>query len=344
MKTGLMAWVAGAIALAGWAGTTAAQQTKLLASIFFPAAHPIYSKVIVPWAQDVEKASGGELKVEFSAASLAPPPGQLDLVGNGIADIAIQFSGVVPNRLKLTLIGEQFGPVSTARAMSTALWRTHVKFFEPANEYKGLKLIALVAFPPQQFYTVREPIVSFEQLKRAKVAVTPGTLAKAYGAITTGVVAVPAVRFFDLVSKGMVDAFVVTPIEIYSFNLRDYTRYAMRFRETGTVTATFAIVMNEAKWKSLNPAQQAAIERHSGEAFAVRMSAVDEVAESANEKARREGIRFIDAPPEFNEEVRKAFRFTVDEWIAAAQSRGVDGRAALEFYHAEHLKLSRSAR
>jgi TRAP-type C4-dicarboxylate transport system substrate-binding protein len=339
MRTGILGYVAGAIILAGWSGGAAAQ-TKLLASIFFPPSHPIYSKVMVPWAQDVEKASNGELKVEFAASSLAPPPGQLDLVSKGIADIAIQFSGVVPNRLSLTLIGEQFGPVSTAHAMSTALWRTHVRFFEPANEYKGLKLIALVAFAPQRFYTVKEPIVSLEQLKRSKVAVTPGTLAKAYGSVTTGVVAVPAVRFFDLVSKGMVDAFVVTPIEIYSFNLRDFTRYAMKFRDTGTVTATFAVVMNEAKWKSLSPSQQAAIERHSGEAFATRMSAIDEAAEAATEQARRDGVRFVDAPSDFNEEVRKAFLFTIDEWVASARSRGVDGKAALEFYHAEHQRLA----
>lgn len=339
MNARALSLAAALLALFGWSATAGAQ-TKLLVSLFFAPSHPIYSQVIVPWAKDVEKATNGEVKVEFSPSSLAPPPGQLDLVTKGIADVAIQFSGVVPNRLTLALIGEQFGPITTSQAMSLALWRTHKKFFEPANEYKGLKLISLVAFPAQRFYTVKEPITSIEQLKRSKVAVTPGTLAKAYGSVTSGVVAVPAVRFFELVSKGTVDAFVVTPIEIYGFNLIHGTKYAMRFKDTGTVVGTFALVMNEGKWKSLSKPQQEAIEGLSGEAFAKRMSLLDEAAEAANKQARGDGVQFIDAPSGFNEEIKKAFAFTTEEWIGEAKKRGVDGRAALEFYRAEHTRLA----
>jgi TRAP-type C4-dicarboxylate transport system substrate-binding protein len=327
------------IAISAWSAAATAQ-TKLLASLFFAPSHAIYSQVMVPWAKDVEKGTNGEIRVEFSPSSLAPPPGQLDMVSKGIADVAIQFSGVVPNRLPLTLIGEQFGPITTSQAMSVALWRTHKKFFEPADEYKGFKLLSLVTFPAQRLYLVNQPITSLDQLKRSKIAVTPGTLAKAYGSVSTGVVAIPAVRFFELVSKGTVDAFVVTPIEIYSFNLREFTKYVVRFKDTGTAAAAFAVVMNESKWKSLSRSQRDAIDRLSGEAFAMRMSALDEAAESASAQARREGVRFIDAPPAFNDEVRKAFAFTVEEWIESARKRGVDGRAALEFYQAEHVRLA----
>ena len=71
--------------LASTAGSASAQ-TKLLLSTFFPPAHPIYSQVMQPWAAEVEKATGGSIKIEFSPNSLAPPPGQLDLVGPYIGD------------------------------------------------------------------------------------------------------------------------------------------------------------------------------------------------------------------------------------------------------------------
>lgn len=323
----------------GWAAPAAAQ-SKLLVSLFFAPTHPVYSQVMVPWAKDLEKATSDAIKVEFAASSLAPPPGQLDLVSKGIADVAIQFSGLVPNRLPLTLIGEQFGPITTARAMSIALWRTHVKYFQLAAEYKGLHLVALLAFPGQRLYTVKEPITSIEQLKRSKIAVTPGTLAKAYGSVATGVVAVPAVRFFELVSKGTVDAFVVTPLELYGFNLVQNTKQEMRFDGTGATTGIFAMVMNEGKWKSLSKAQQDAFEKLSGEAFAARMAVLDDAAEAARNKARSEGMQLVDAPAAFNEELKKAFAFSVDEWIGEARKRGVDGRAALDFYRAEHTRLA----
>ncbi len=86
------------------AATSVSAQTRLLLSTFFPPAHPIYSQVMQPWAQEVEKATGGAVKIDFSPNSLVPPPGQMDLVAKGGADISFQFAEVVPNRLTTTLI------------------------------------------------------------------------------------------------------------------------------------------------------------------------------------------------------------------------------------------------
>ena len=154
-----IAWlVAGLLGIAGWAPIAGAQ-TKLLLSTFFPQSHPLYSQVLQPWARDLEKAGNG-LTIEFSPSSLAPPPGQLDLVAKGIADVSIQYAGVVPNRLQLLLMTEVPGASSgTAEAMSVALWRTQQKFFQAADEHKGLKLLALVVFPLQDFYGVKEPLI-----------------------------------------------------------------------------------------------------------------------------------------------------------------------------------------
>ncbi len=112
-------------------------QTKLLLSTFFPATHPIYADVLVPWAKSVEPATQGRVKIEFSASSLAPPPGQLDMVQRGIADVALQYTGVVPNRLQLELLTELPGPVSDSAQMSQALWNTHERHFRKRRSVQG---------------------------------------------------------------------------------------------------------------------------------------------------------------------------------------------------------------
>jgi TRAP-type C4-dicarboxylate transport system substrate-binding protein len=63
--------LAGALVVAA---TSVSAQTRLLLSTFFPPAHPIYSQVMQPWAQEVEKATGGAVKIDFSPNSLEPPP------------------------------------------------------------------------------------------------------------------------------------------------------------------------------------------------------------------------------------------------------------------------------
>ena len=333
-------WIPAACAavLAVAAGSAMAE-TKLLFSTFFPPQHPLVKQVLQPWAANVQQATGGSVVVEFSPTSLAPPPAQLDMVSKGIADVTVQFAGVVPNRLTSLLITEVPGPVSTAEAMSVALWRTHEKYFAKADEHKGVKLLSVFALPPQGFFGTRdEPISNIDQLKSAKIATTPGTAARAYGAVTSGVVAGPAVRYFELVSKGMVDAYVsVTPLDVVGFNLARYTRTGMELPGLGTA-GSFSLAMNEAKWKKLTPAEQAAIAKVSGEAFARSMSALDTANKAAIKSMQDQGVKFIDAPPALVQDLGKAFTFIEQEWAAEVGKRGVDGAAAAAFYRAEQKR------
>lgn len=331
------AFAALAFALATVPGDVHAQTTLLL-STFFTSTHPIYADVMVPWAKSVETATQGRVKIEFSPGSLAPPPGQLDMVQKGIADVTLQFAGVVPNRMQLELITELPGPVSDSVGMSRALWNTHERFFHKADQYKGLHLLALITFPTQELFCVKELYSTIEQLRAAKIATTPGTPAHQYGALTGGIVAGPAVRFFETVSKGIVDAFAgITAIDVISFNLAPSTRCAINFQDLRTA-GSFALVMNERKWKGLSDADRAAIDATAGAAFADRMSAMDRANTASIKKLSDAGVAFIDADPTLNAELRKAWRFLEDEWITEAGKRGVDGAAALAFYREQVQK------
>ena len=337
MKKWIPAACAAALAVGGG---SALAETKLLFSTFFPPQHPLVRQVLQPWAASVQQATGGSVVVEFSPTSLSPPPGQLDMVSKGIADVTVQFAGVVPNRLTSLLITEVPGPVSTSEAMSVALWRTHEKFFAKADEFKGVKMLSVFALPPQGFYgTKDEPVASLEQLKAAKIATTPGTAARAYGSVTSGVVAGPAVRYFELVSKGMVDAYVsVTPLDVMGFNLARYTKTAMTLPGLGTA-GSFSLVMNEGRWKKLTPAEQTAIAKVSGEAFARSLATMDIANKGAIKAMQEQGTRFIDASPELVQELGKAFAFVEQEWAAEVGKRGVDGAAAAAFYRAEQKRV-----
>lgn len=327
------------LAAAAFNVSVACAQTRLLLSTFFPPAHPIYSQVMQPWAADVEKATAGAVKIDFSPNSLAPPPGQLDLVAKGGADLSMQFAGVLPNRLATVLVTEVPGPTTTSLAMSVALWRTHEKFFAAAGEHKGVKVLGVVAFPPQGFFSVGEPITSVEQLKRSKVATTPGNSAKSFGAVTPGVVAGPAVRYFELVSKGMVDAYAaVTPIDIMSFNLARYTKSWVQLPSLGTA-GSFTFFVSEARWKTLPAAAQEAITRLSGEAFSARMGALDRANDGAINALREQGAAIVKAPAAFESELGKAFSIIEQDWLAEMSKRGVDGGAALAFFRAEQSRV-----
>lgn len=334
-----LTWIRAAVgALALAAGSAALAETKLLLSTFFPSGHPVYARVLVPWAKDVEVATQGRVKVEFAASSLAPPPGQLDMVQKGVADIALQYAGVVPKRLQPELLTELPGPGGTAMAMSRALWDTHERFFQKDDRYKGVKLLTLFVFPTQNFYCVKECFTRIDEFRSAKIATTPSTSARQFGALTSGIVAGPAARYFEVVSKGIVDAYAaVTPMEVVSFNLAPSTKGMIKLKDLETA-GPFALVLNSRKWDGLSDADKAAIQRLSGRAFAERMVELENAAEAATKQLLQAGLKVSQASDQLNADLRKAFAFLEAEWVKEADSRGIDGAAALRFYREQVAK------
>jgi len=330
-----------ATTLAAALSSPAIAQTRVLFSSFTPPTHSMNQRVFPAWIRDVEAATQGRVKIEVAPGSLAPPPGQLDLVQRGGADLVWQYSGLVANRLAMNQMTQVPSPTASSEAMSRALWRTHEKFFGPAGEYKGLKLIALFMFTANYFYTVKDPLNSVEQIRQMKILTVPGSDAKAWGSLTSGVITSPVVRYFDLVSKGTVDAYTSTPIaDIVAFNLWKNTKYIIDLKDVKNAPA-FVLVMNEAKWNSIPKADQAAIDKVSGEAFAKYMKGVDDLTEEAVKKLAAEGVQRITASDAVVSGVRQAFAFSESDWLAEAKKRGVDGRAALDFYRAQVREAAR---
>lgn len=329
----LISMVLGITAIALTMPNGAAAQTKLLFSTFFPPAHTLVADVFKPWAAAVKAESNGRVIIEFSPSSLAPPPKQLDMVQKGIADVTGHFSGVTPRRLSTMLISQIPGTVTTSKAMSVALWRTHNKHLAKANELKGTKLLSMFVFPAQMMFgTKDQPISSIADLKKAKIATTPGTSAKAFGAVTSGVVAGPAFRYFSLVSKGMVDAYVaVTPLDVIGFNLANYTKNATDMGDLGTA-GSFTLVLNQRKWNGLPAEDKKAVMRVSGENFSRRFAALDRKNKVIKAQLKKKGVAFGNLPGPFANDLRKAFAFVESDWIKTVAKRGVNGAAALQFY------------
>ena len=98
------------------------------------------------------------MKIEFTTTSLGAPPAQFDLVADGVADMAFSIAGYTPDRIKLTQVAELPFVGDSSEAISVALWRTYEKYFVPADEFKGVKLLGLFTSVPSNLYTVKGPI------------------------------------------------------------------------------------------------------------------------------------------------------------------------------------------
>ena len=140
---GLIAAAAGACMVLA---STAKAETTINYNIFVPPSHFMWD-VMRDWAAQVEDASGGDLKIAFTAKSVAPPPKILDAVRSSAAD-----AGFMAN-----VFSQKFAPGTgvsmqpwihrgDASAAGVALWRVYNKYFLEHDNWKGVELLGLFQF------------------------------------------------------------------------------------------------------------------------------------------------------------------------------------------------------
>lgn len=336
----LVSTMALAAAIAAAATTAARAETKILFSPFTPPGHIIFTGIVEPWAKDVERVTEGRVKIAYPANSLAPPPQQWEMVTNGIADAAFIFNGFAQKRLPLMQVAHLPFTTTTAETTSVALWRTYEKFFRKADEYKGVHLLGVFTHPGCPLFSLGAPIVKASQIQGLKVWASPGPPSESMGKLGAAVVSGPAVRMYEIVSKGTVDAYLGIPYsDAKNFKLVPYTKAATEV--PGKLGgASFSMFVNPKVWAGISKADQDAIDKVSGEAIARLAKSWDDDDKVGLDQLKAAGARIVAAPADFVADLHQKLQFLEDNWLKDAAKAGVDGKAALAFFRAESKALT----
>ena len=311
-------------------------QTTVLFNFFIQPSHPVNTRILKPWLDDITKATEGRVKFEVPPSSLAAPQQQLDGVVKGVFDMAYQYHGLMP-QARLSQLPQLPGVNATARGSSIALWRTHEKFFKPANEYKDVQLIAMWVGLPGPIFSMKGPLDNLSQFKGLKIYGLPGPAAKVLEGAGAGVVAAPAVRSHEIISGGTVDAYAgYSAMDASAFKTLQYAKHIVDL-PGGLTSPSFAIFMNKKKWEQISAKDRETILKLGGEAFAARTAVYDEI----ETKVRAESagsITIKDASPALAAELMKLAKPIEDAWVADAKALGVDGAAAIAYFRDEARK------
>ena len=315
--------------------------TTILFSRFAPPSSPTVTKVIDPWLKDIERVTQGRVKIVKPAQSLAPPPEQVNMVANGVADGAYQFNAFLQKSHPLLQLSFLPGTMYSGKADAVALWRTYQKFFAAKNPFKRVHLLGFFGSPPGYLYSMtKTPIQSMSQLKDKKVWSLPGVTAQAIALTGAAVVPGPAVRMYEIISKGVVDHFCCIEYgDLKAFKVLQYAK-AITTVKGGVFAPAFSVFISNAKWAQISPKDQAAIMAISGEALARRSEGIDQHSKKVIDQYIADGGIVVKAKPAFNVALKKAWKPLYDKWIAMANKRGVDGKAALAYYLAQEKQVA----
>ena len=290
------------------------------------------------WIKQAEAAGGGALKFEVSYPPIDPRV-LYDRVRSGIADMAWITHGYTTGRFVLPEIVELPNVDGSGAVMSRALWRIHAMHFAKLDEYKGVEALTVFTHGPGMVHS-RKPITALKDFEGMKVRTGGGVqseIAKRLGIVA---VSAPATKAHEILSQGVADGVFFSLETITSFKLAEVVKYHYSV-PGGLYTASFAVVMNKAKFASLTAAQKEALAKVTGEPMAAHMGKTWDDADkvSADELAKSKNT-VGQLPAALTAELQKKLADIELDWIKRAKEAGLaDPAAVLKELRAEIAKL-----
>jgi TRAP-type C4-dicarboxylate transport system substrate-binding protein len=319
---------------------TASAQTVLTMSSWVGPNHPLTRDVLGGWAAAVEKATNGRVKMQMLAKHPVAPQGTFDGVRDGVMDVSYVTASYTPARHPLPLLAELPGSGGTAEINSVAFSRIHWKHLHKAGEYKGVKLLGVFTHGPGQMFLVKKPVNSVADIAGMKIRSGGGISEASAKALGASPLVKPAPESYEILASGVADGTFFPSESIKSFNLDKVVKHATIF-PGGFYSSAFGFFMNEEKWNKLSKQDQDAINSVSGEALArLAGQAWDAADKGGMDALRAAGVNIQQASPAFIAEVRSRTEPLANNWIQAANAKGLDGAKVLAEFREELKRVA----
>jgi TRAP-type C4-dicarboxylate transport system substrate-binding protein len=327
MKTFLksLGGIASVVAL-GLAATTAAAAEKWDMPLAYSASN-YHSENAAQFAEEVTKASGGELEI------VAHPGGSLfgggeiyRAVRTGQAPIGERLISALGNENPLFEI-DALPFLATSFDDSWKLYQASKPQLEKTLDEAGLKLLYTVPWPPQGLYN-KNPVNSAADMKgvkfRAYNAAT-SRLAELMGAVPTKIEAAELTQAF---ATGVADSMISSGSTGYDRKIWEHVKY---WYDVQAWLPKNMVVVNKAAWAGLDPKLQKVVLDAAAAAEERGWNKARELSDWYKEQLAAEGM-VIEAPSaKLKADFEKIGDTMTKEWLEKA---GAEGKAVIDAYKA----------
>ncbi len=309
-----------------------AEEVVLKFHTFQPMPANSNEEFVKPWSEKIYKESNGEIKIEmYPAMQLGGKPPQLvEQVRDGAVDIIWTVAGYTPGRFpKLEVFDLPF-LASTALATSQAAQ----EYAETvgASDLKEYKILAVHVHAPGTIHTKKTLIKNYKDLKGLKIRGPSRVITKVLDKLGATPVGMPVPQVAPSLSKGVIDGMVVPWEIMHTFKLHELTKYHTEVSgKRGLYTTPFLFLMNKKKYNSLSADHKKIIDSNSGLALAKLAGGLwDKFEMPARELAEDAGGKFHKLTGSELEEIVTLGDKVIENWIAEANSKGLDGQNLVE--------------
>ncbi len=334
MKRQLLACAAALLASA-----TASAQTVLTVSTWLPPTHTL-SMAQKEWCDLLEGNTSGKMKCNILPRGVSAPPGTLDAVKNGLADISYTVHGYTPGRFVFTqmaefpFLGNRSEPISVAFNKVAQKYASHFD-----GEHQGIKVLSYFTHGPGIVFNTKRPITKVDDLAGLKFRVGGGMVNEVAKTLGMNVTLKPAPESYELLSGGVMDGTLFPAESTESFRIDKIIKHATMF-PGGLYNTSFVFIMNKARYDKLSADEKKAVDAISGEP-AARMfgRGWDKVDLRGVALMQANNVAIVKADAKFVADVKSKTSGLEAQWVKDAEGKGLPNAAkVLAEFRAEIAK------
>lgn len=319
-----LAAFATAAAFAVATAQTAIAGTTWRLSHWVPAANPVQTLGLEPWAKSIEAATEGRLKIEiYPAQQLGAAPDHYDMVRDGIAQIGWVAPGYEPGRFPIHELPELPFQATDAIQAAAAI----KEWYMPIAEREMPEVFYCLSFPhdPGGLHT-KMPVHVPGDLKGRNIRAGTATMAR-YIALVGGVsVRVPVPEAREAIARGLADGLTLPWASLQIFGIEKETPYHL---DAPFYIAPQAVLINRAALDRLPEQDRKVVLDHCTPQWSSQITrGWAEVEMAGRERLRNDPAHTAYVPTEAELAEWKASTLPLlDEWKAAVTARGEDADA-----------------
>jgi TRAP-type C4-dicarboxylate transport system substrate-binding protein len=314
--------IAAALGLALAAAASA--QTKWDMPTPYPPTN-LHTVNINQFAADIEKATGGKLKIQVHAgASLFKAPEIKRAVQSGQAQIGeILISGYSNED---PIFGVDSVPfLATSYADAAKLWKVSRKTTEERFARQGMKVLYAVPWPPQGIYT-NKPLASVADMKGLKMRAYNPATSKIAELVGAQPVTVQAAELAQAMTTGVVNANITSGATGVDSKAWEHVKY---YYDTQAWLPKNIVFVSQKAFDALDKASQDAVLKAAADAEARGWKDSEEKAKGYVETLARNGMTVGPPSAALKADLKKIGDTMTADWVKSA---GADGQAIVDAF------------
>ncbi|PCH99031.1 MAG: C4-dicarboxylate ABC transporter [Rhodobacteraceae bacterium] len=316
-----------ALVVAGTAGV--AQEVTLRVHHFMGQKAPLHSKFLVPFAENVAKASDGRIKIEIfdSMSRGGAPSGLFDRAVDGADEMVLTLPGYTAGRFGHTEVFELPFIMSDSVATSKAYWDL-IESDLQKGELQDVKVLAGWVHGPGLIHS-KKPINKLEDVKGMELRGPTRLVTDFLGEIGASPVGMPLPKIPENLSKGVISG-ATLPWEVTpSIKLAEFVKNHTEFAGSQALyTSAFILAMNWDAYNEMPADLQKILDDQTGKALSQFAGEVMVGADAFGKSVAKDN-NIITLPQEEVDRWVAASQPVYDRWIERASEKGFDGTAAI---------------